>query len=60
MEEKLFNWLRQNYSTGEQIEQVVIRRKALTLTTAPDFKASKGWLAKFSGRYQIRQLYTLI
>ncbi|XP_058808383.1 jerky protein homolog-like [Phymastichus coffea] len=56
----LYEWFKQQRSSGTPISGDVLKAKALELNkfvgAAADFKASNGWLEKFKKRYQIRQL----
>lgn len=60
MEEQLFAWLRATYAEGALVEQETVRERALQLCSKPEFMASKGWLAKFSRRYFVKELYNLV
>jgi hypothetical protein len=51
MEEKLFNWIRETYTEGDYIDQTILRSQALNFSSKPEFKASKGWLSKFTKRF---------
>lgn len=56
----LFEWFKQQRSSGTPISGAILKAKALELNKvvgdATDFKASNDWLDRFKKRYEIRQL----
>lgn len=53
MEYKLFTWYKNLKTLGFFVNPRMIKTKALELTTMNDFNASKGWLAKFSKKFEL-------
>ena len=58
MEEQLIRWLEGELKKGQPINKKMIRNKAKVLSNSREFKASKGWIAKFFRRHpEIYELY---
>ena len=51
--EKLINWVRQQRQKKLRVSGTMIQREALTLSIDENFKASNGWLEKFSLRHNL-------
>lgn len=58
MEKKLVNWIvkecKNRFENGvkKMVPNIMIRRKAVELSTVPDFMGSKGWMEKFGIRHE--------
>lgn len=57
MENKLLNWLEDNFPKGNCIKISTIRKKAKQFCSVDRFQASKGWAVRFIERYSLDQYY---
>ena len=55
----VYQWLRERYPPGSEVEYVTIQHRALSISDDPNFKGSRGWAIKFANRFALRRYYVL-
>ena len=59
MEQELLKWLSSTYEENQCVPGSLIRKMAKSLTAVTTFMASKGWLARFCLRNNLRSRYNI-
>jgi hypothetical protein len=60
MENKVLQWIKNNFQKGDQIKSRMIRSKASEFSSKKEFKSSKGWLKNFIRRHDLNERYGVI